>query len=189
MSHTCNVVALEAHRPERSVEEAARTHLEKIKVFAKTSGPAFYDLEKMRKGDVLVVDNVANRALMLAGEHNFLEMCLPILWGDEKQVHLQQFGELLRGAVITFHPLTVFELHLVKNIVAAQWRLSRLYQTQTNVYENDAKSGEIGKYGLPAAAHSAMEMDEALYRAQAALNVAIKTHAMAVRTSVKSMQR
>ena len=177
-----NVVTMEAHR---DVEEKARSHLSKNKVFAKNREPAI-DINTLRKGDILMVESQANRSLQLAQEYDFLEMCLPILWGDERLVHFERFGWLLRGAVITFRPLTVFELYLIKNIVAAQWRLDRLYQTQTNVYENEARSGVVGKYGLPQASHSAMELDEKLYAAQKALSAAIKNHLMTVQSVIKA---
>ena len=180
-----NVVTLEAHR---EVEERARRHLGKNQVFAKNSEPAI-DINTLRKGDILMVESQANRSLQLAQEYDFLEMCLPILWGDERLVHFERFGWLLRGAVITFRPLTVFELYLIKNIVAAQWRLDRLYQTQTNVYENEARSGVVGKYGLPQASHSAMELDEKLYAAQKALSAAIKNHLMTVQSVIKANKR
>ena len=90
----------------------------------------------------------------------------------------------MRGAVETFKPLSMMELALVKNVVAAQWRLDRLYQTQTNVYHNEARAGEIGKYGLPAASHSAMELDEQIYRAQQALKVAIDVYQKTIRVSL-----
>ena len=105
------------------------------------------------------------------------------------RVHFERFGWLLRGAVVTFRPLTVFELHLVKNIVAAQWRLDRLSQTQTNVYENEARSGAVGKYGLPQASHSAMELDEKLYAAQQSLSAAIRNHLMTVQSVIKANKR
>ncbi len=180
-----NVVTMEAHR---DVEEKARSHLSKNKVFAKNREPAI-DINTLRKGDILMVESQANRSLQLAQEYDFLEMCLPILWGDERLVHFERFGWLLRGAVITFRPLTVFELYLIKNIVAAQWRLDRLYQTQTNVYENEARSGVVGKYGLPQASHSAMELDEKLYAAQKALSAAIKNHLMTVQSVIKANKR
>ena len=180
-----NVVTMEAHR---DVEEKARSHLSKNKVFAKNREPAI-DINTLRKGDILMVESQANRSLQLAQEYDFLEMCLPILWGDERLVHFERFGWLLRGAVITFRPLTVFELYLIKNIVAAQWRLDRLYQTQTNVYENEARSGVVGKYGLPQASHSAMELDEQLYAAQKALSAAIKNHLMTVQSVIKANKR
>lgn len=180
-----NVVTMEAHR---EVEDKARSHLSKNKVFAKNREPAI-DINTLRKGDILMVESQANRSLQLAQEYDFLEMCLPILWGDERLVHFERFGWLLRGAVITFRPLTVFELYLIKNIVAAQWRLDRLYQTQTNVYENEARSGVVGKYGLPQASHSAMELDEKLYAAQKALSAAIKNHLMTVQSVIKANKR
>lgn len=180
-----NVVTMEAHR---DVEEKARSHLSKNKVFAKNREPAI-DINTLRKGDILMEESQANRSLQLAQEYDFLEMCLPILWGDERLVHFERFGWLLRGAVITFRPLTVFELYLIKNIVAAQWRLDRLYQTQTNVYENEARSGVVGKYGLPQASHSAMELDEKLYAAQKALSAAIKNHLMTVQSVIKANKR
>lgn len=180
-----NVVTMEAHR---EVEDKARSHLSKNKVFAKNREPEI-DINTLRKGDILMVESQANRSLQLAQEYDFLEMCLPILWGDERLVHFERFGWLLRGAVITFRPLTVFELYLIKNIVAAQWRLDRLYQTQTNVYENEARSGVVGKYGLPQASHSAMELDEKLYAAQKALSAAIKNHLMTVQSVIKANKR
>lgn len=180
-----NVVILGSRR---EVEDRARRQLSTQQVFAKGKEPAV-DISTLRKGDVLLVDTQANRSLMLAQEYDFLEMCLPILWGDEKLVHFERFGWLLRGAVTTFRPLTVFELYLIKNIVAAQWRLDRLYQTQTNVYENEARSGVVGKYGLPQASHSAMELDEKLYAAQKALSAAIKNHLMTVQAVIKANKR
>ena len=180
-----NVVTMEAHR---EVEDKARSHLSKNKVFAKNREPAI-DINTLRKGDILMVESQANRSLQLAQEYDFLKMCLPILWGDERLVHFERFGWLLRGAVVTFRPLTVFELHLVKNIVAAQWRLDRLYQTQANVYENESRSGVVGKHGLPQASHSAMEVDEQLYAAQKALSAAIKNHLMTVQSVIKANKR
>ena len=180
-----NVVTMGAHR---GVEDKARSHLSKNKVFAKNREPAI-DINTLRKGDILMVESQANRSLQLAQEYDFLVMCLPILWGDERLVHFERFGWLLRGAVITFRPLTVFELYLIKNIVAAQWRVGRLYQTQTNGYENEARSGVVGKYGLPQASHSAMELDEKLYAAQKALSAAIKNHLMTVQAVIKANKR
>ena len=74
-------------------------------------------------------------------------------------------------------------------VMAAQWRLDRLYQTQTNVYENESRTGEVGKYGLPQASHSAMELDEKLHAAQKALSAAIKNHLMTVQSVIKANKR
>ncbi len=183
------VVLLEARRPsaDREVEAQARQHLTQD-VFVKEPHQQ-PDIMTMRVGDVYLLETPINRALALAQEYDFLGMCLPILWGDEKRVHFERFGWLLRGAITTFKPLTAFELYLVKNIVAAQWRLDRLYQTQANIYENESKSGEVGRYGLPQASHLAMELDDKLYAAQAALSVAIKNHLMTVQAVLKSHKR
>lgn len=181
-----NVISIERARHDEQraeTEQAARQYLPQERVFQPV--PLSEDaVQYLQKGDMLIMDPPVNKALRLAQSENFLEMCLPILWGDEKRVHFQRFGMLLRGAVETFKPLSMMELALVKNVVAAQWRLDRLYQTQTNVYHNEARAGEIGKYGLPAASHSAMELDEQIYRAQQALKVAIDVYQKTIRTSL-----
>ena len=183
------VVLLEAHRhgDDREVEAHARQHL-KHNVFVQEPSKQ-PDIMTMRVGDVFQLETPTNRALALAQEHDFLGMCLPILWGDEKLVHFERFGWLLRGAVTTFRPMTVFELYLVKNIVAAQWRLDRLAQTQANIYEHESKGGVVGRYGLPQASHSAMELDDKLYAAQEALSVAIKNHLMTMNSIIKTNKR
>ncbi len=183
------VVLLEAHRhgDDREVEEHARQHL-KQSVFVQEPHKQ-PDINTMRVGDVFPLESSTNRALILAQQHDFLGMCLPILWGDEKRVHFERFGWLLRGAVTTFKPLTVFELYLVKNIVAAQWRLDRLAQTQANIYEHESKGGAVGRYGLPQASHSAMELDAQMYAAQEALSIAIKNHLMTMNSIIKTHKR
>lgn len=179
-----NVVSIERSGRHR-VEEEARTLLPKKEVFARVDAPLAV-LEGAARGDVIRTNPVVNRSLRLAQESDFLEMCLPVLWGDEKKIHLQRFGFLLRGAIETFKPLTVFELYLVKNIVAAQWRLDRLLVTQSNVYANEAKKGEVGKYGLPAASHAARELDTEIEDAQRALLSVIHTYRMAVKAALLS---
>ena len=47
----------------------------------------------------------------------------------------------------------------------------------------------VGKYGLPQASHSAMELDEQLYAAQKALSAAIKNHLMTVQSVIKANKR
>jgi hypothetical protein len=169
-----NVVSIERATRHR-VEDEARALLPKEEVFSRALAPMEL-LDGARRGDVIQTNPTINRALRLAQDQDFLEMCLPILWGDEKKLHLQRFGFLLRGAVETFKPLTMFELSLVKNIVAAQWRLDRLLTTQGNVYVHVAKQGEVGKYGLPAASHAARELDREIDLAQRALLTAIELY-------------
>ncbi|MEN6303199.1 MAG: hypothetical protein ABFD96_10775 [Armatimonadia bacterium] len=176
-----NVVSIERASRHR-VEDEARALLPKDEVFARVDSTMMV-LEGAERGDVIRTNPVINRSLRLAQEQDFLEMCLPILWGDEKKIHLQRFGYLLRGAIETFKPLTIFELYMVKNVVAAQWRLDRLLTTQGNVYVNEAKKGEIGKYGLPAAAHSARELDAEIESAQRALMTTIDIYMQSVRAA------
>lgn len=185
-----NVVMLETRRDSSEAIDLARRNIDKRHVFRPDRDQNLaLDITNLRKGSVVMVDNATNNALALAHENDFLEMCLPVLWGDERMVHVERFGWLLRGAVLTFRPQTVFELYLVKDVVAAQWRLDRLYQTQTNVYENESRSGEVGKYGLPQASHSAMELDSRIYAAQAALSVAIRNCLMAAKAALASSKR
>jgi hypothetical protein len=117
-----------------------------------------------------------NRSLTLARRSGFLEMCKPLLWGDEKEEQMQQFGELLRGAVETFHPETTFDLYMLKAIVAAQWRLNRLLEMQANVFAARAANREPGKYGLPVATMDALEIDEMIDTAQKNVEAAISTY-------------
>lgn len=147
------------------------------------------DFSLTGRGGVVATNPAVNRALVLARENDFLEMCLPILWGDERKEHFERFGWLLRGAIETFKPLTVFELALVKNIIACQWRLDRMLVTQANVFEHEARRGEIGKYGLPAASHIAKELDEAIYEAQEALLTAIAAYRGAMKIANANDQR
>ena len=165
------------------VVEAARMELIPEVLFQRRS-LGDDDLQFAGRGAIVAPHNTVNRALALARERDFLNMCLPILWGDEKKEHIERFGWLLRGAVETFKPLTVFELALVKNVVACQWRLDRLLVTQANVFEHEARRGEIGKYGLPAAVHVANELDEAIYEAQETLLTAIATYRAAVKAAL-----
>lgn len=146
------------------------------KVFSKEEDAWDYDPTKLRHGEVMSTETTPNKSLRLAESSNFLEMCLPVLWGDEKTSQLQAFGELLRGAVISFKPTNTFELHLVKNIVAAQWRVERLYRMQKNVYENEMEDGERGRFGLPKATNLAMELDNEIYLAQKGLRHAIGSY-------------
>lgn len=177
-----NVVSIERAGRHR-VEEEARTLLPKEEVFARVEA-SLAVLESATRGDVIRTNPTVNRSLRLAQESDFLEMCLPILWGDEKKIHLQRFGYLLRGAIETFKPLTTFELYMVKNIVAAQWRLDRLLTTQGNVYVNEAKKGEVGKYGLPAASHAARELDMEIESAQKALMAVINTYMLMIKSAL-----
>lgn len=146
------------------------------KVFSKETEAWDYDPTVLRHGEVMATETSSNKSLRLAESSNFLEMCLPVLWGDEKTSQIQAFGELLRGAVISFKPTSVFELVLVKNIVAAQWRLDRLYKMQTNIYDNEVGEGVRGRLGLPQATHSAMELDGVIYQAQKGLRGAIAAY-------------
>jgi hypothetical protein len=140
---------------------------------ARTSAAArgFIPNQRVRMSDV-------SASLQLAAKSDFLKMCQPLLWGNEKQERLQEFGELLRGAVETFVPETTFDLHLLKTIVAALWRLNRLLEIQSNVFEAGAQEEEekAGMHGLPAATVNALTFDERVDQAQKNLEIAISTY-------------
>ena len=176
-----NVVALEVRR--RPVEVEACRVLPSQEVFASQQRDLAEVPDTFHKGYTIVKGSTANRSLRLADREDFLGMCLPLLWGDEKTAHLERFGYLLRGAVETFKPQTTFELAMLKNIVGAQWNLDRLYITQSNVYESESQRGEIGRFGLPKAGQDAREFNGEVAKAQKQLNIAIATYRQMVKVA------
>lgn len=165
-----------------TIADRARQALRAEKVFQREDDDLNgIDVYALQKGAVIPQKSVGNRALEVAAREHFLDTCLPILWGDEKERHFHLFGEVLRGAVITFKPQTRMELLLLKNVIAAQWRLERLYLTQSNIYDHESRTGEVGRYGLPKASHTAMELDELIYKAQESLEKAVTIYANTLR--------
>jgi hypothetical protein len=52
------------------------------------------------------------------------------------------------------------------------------------VYVNEAKKGEVGKYGLPAASHAARELDMEIESAQKALMAVINTYMLMIKSAL-----
>lgn len=96
--------------------------------------------------------NKENSSLSLAARERFDVLCGDILWGSENR---QEFGEMLRGLVITFLPETAFHLHLLRNVASCQWQLQRLAAIQANLF--DQGKDTVGAFQLPAGTTSAME--------------------------------
>jgi len=119
-------------------------------------------------GQSVVLDSAVNRSLRLAQQYDFLSMARRALWGDEDRTLVQEFGWMLRGAIETFRPRNAFELHILSNVVEAQWRLIRISKMQKAIFEGEAKTGAIGKHGLPAATTAARTLDSD-YRAASEL--------------------
>lgn len=94
-----------------------------------------------------------NTSLTVAQNARFDEMCSDVLWGSEDT---NRFGELLRGAVLTFLPENLYHLQLLKTVVSFSWQLDRLGATQHNLFE--AGKGVRGKMGLPQGAIDARSM-------------------------------
>ena len=136
---------------------------------------------------VRVVDP-ANRALELAQRHDFFEMCAPVLWGNETQAKRELFGELLRSLVVTYLPTGVHDLLNLKSVAAAQWRLNRLLEIQGNLFSAHAESDERNKQGIPKATTYALEINDQIDKAQAAVARAIDTFYLSRRMSKKTSE-
>ena len=124
---------------------------------------------------VSIVDPV-NRSLMLAQRYKFLDLCRPLLWGAETETREELFGELLRSVVVTFLPVGLHDLLSLKAVVAAQWRLNRLLEIQGNLFQAHSASQEHDSRGLPRATAYALEMDDQIDQAQAAVANAINAY-------------
>ena len=112
-----------------------------------------------------------NNALRLAESARFDVMCEKILWGSEDP---QLFGEFLRSLVIAFEPQNLFELSLLRNVAASQWKLQRLEAVQHNLFA--AGQEVIGPFGLPAGTSDAMEFQSASSELLADLQRAIRIY-------------
>jgi hypothetical protein len=96
-----------------------------------------------------------NRALSLAQNQGFFELCRPILWGSEDE---HQFGEMLRGLVENWKPRNTLHLHLLANMADALWKLNRLRRFRNRVFLSGAE--EAGRYGMPVGTEQALKEDE-----------------------------
>ena len=78
-----NVISIERARHDEQraeTEQAARQYLPQERVFQPV--PLSEDaVQYLQKGDMLIMEPPVNKALRLAQSENFLERCLPILWG------------------------------------------------------------------------------------------------------------
>lgn len=95
-------------------------------------------------GMTISFNDPVNKALQLASQYNFFELCEPILWGSEDRNY---FGEMLRGIVISFKPENPMQLFLLRSIVEAMWLLIRATKFKKGVYEHN--SNIKGNYGMP----------------------------------------
>lgn len=130
----------------------------------------------MQIGQSIPLVDPVNKSLMLAQRYKFLDMCRPLLWGAEAQTREELFGELLRSMVVTFLPTGVHDLLSLKAVVAAQWRLNRLLEIQGNLFQAHSASQEHDSRGLPRATAYALEMDDQIDQAQAAVSSAINAY-------------
>ena len=137
----------------------------------------------LRPGETALLDSSKNRALRLAQEHNFLQMCRSVLWGDEDTFLLNEFGVLLRGAVESFRPRTTFELHLLRNVVEAQWRVWRISRMQRAIYEAESKRKTSGQFGLPRATLNAQMLDLKYKQALDFVDQAVRIYRKALLTA------
>jgi hypothetical protein len=112
-----------------------------------------------------------NNALRLAESARFDEMCAKILWGSEDP---EVFGEFLRSLVVNFQPENVFELTLLRNVAACQWKLIRLESIQHNLFV--AGKEVAGPFGLPAGTSDAMAFEGASSELLADLQRAIRIY-------------
>lgn len=126
------------------------------------------------KSAVFPLASKENNALRLAESARFDIMCEKILWGSEDP---QVFGEFLRSLVIAFEPQNLFELTLLRNIAACQWKLQRLEAIQHNVF--DAGKEQVGPFGLPAGTSDAMDFEGAASDLLVDLQKAIRIYKMA----------
>lgn len=123
------------------------------------------------KSAVFPLASKENNALRLAESARFDIMCEKILWGSEDP---QVFGEFLRSLVIAFEPQNLFELTLLRNIAACQWKLQRLEAIQHNLF--GAGQEAIGPFGLPAGTSDAMAFQPASSELLADLQKAIRIY-------------
>ena len=82
-------------------------------------------------GTSISLNDQTNRSLALANRADFLEMCRPSLWGNEDE---NEFGEMLRGLIITFEPQNEYHLHLLAQIADVQWQLRRAVRYRGGVF-------------------------------------------------------
>lgn len=104
-------------------------------------------------GHVYQFNSPDNISLAVAQNARFDEMCSDVMWGSEDT---NKFGELLRGAVLTFLPENLYHLQLLKVVVSLSWQLDRLGATQHHLFE--AGKHTRGKMGLPQGAIDARSM-------------------------------
>lgn len=136
-------------------------------------------------GQSVAVISPVNRALSVAGQHRFFELCQPILWGEEASSRRELFGELLRSLVVTFLPEGLHDLFSLKAVAAAQWRLNRLLEIQSNLFSAHSASQEHDSRGLPRATSYALEVDEQIDKAQKAVTAAVEAYHLSRRMAKK----
>jgi hypothetical protein len=162
-------------RYERRPEPAA-PFLDEVQTKALISRP-------MAVGDSVAVIDPANRSLLVAQQHDFYALCEPVLWGAERTGRNELFGELLRSTVMTFLPDGLHDLFQLKAVVAAQWRLNRLLEIQSNLFSAHAESQEHDRRGIPRATTHALEIDRQIDQAQVAVLRAIESYYTGKRAS------
>lgn len=171
--------------PQRPIEERALEMLPGKWLFEEEPLPDAN--QPIKIGEMLVLDTRVNAALRLAHKSSFMAMIAHCLWGDEQDTELLRLGYLARGAVMTFQPTNPFELSLVGNVVAAQWKLDRTLRIQKAVFDKHAAKPVAGRHGLPTATWAAMELDEEAVKAQKMLDMAVNTYQNATKKSRMSV--
>jgi hypothetical protein len=169
--------------PEREIEVRARELLPADWLFEEEPLPT-HD-RPLQDGDIVVFDTRVNAALRLAYSADMMGLLSHCLWGDEAEKDVVRLGLLARGAVITFCPVTMYDLYAVVNIVSAQWKLDRMLRLQKKVFESEAKNGQIGKYGLPQATWIALSFDEDAAKLQKMLDGAIRSYQLSAKRKTK----
>ena len=94
-------------------------------------------------GTTITLNDKTNRSLSLAERSRFFEMCKASLWGNEDEA---EFGEMLRGLVLTFVPTNEYHLHLLAQIADQQWQLRRAVRYRKGMF--DANSDQRNTSGM-----------------------------------------
>jgi hypothetical protein len=117
----------------------------------------------------------------LAQQEDFFGMCEASLWGteaDKDSEQRQQFGEMLRGLVLSFKPRTTFHLHLLRNIADIQWTLERATRYRKGIFS--ARQKQLGQHGMSAGTELGLEYNRVSLNLMKQLEQAISIYQKAV---------
>jgi hypothetical protein len=146
------VIIGELQKPAKPAKAPFRGTAKVLSIFQEAEIDRSSLSEAAAPGTVISLNDQTNRSLALAERSNFFGMCKASLLGNESE---QEFGEMLRGLVLTFTPVNEYHLHVLSQIADVQWQLRRAVHYRKGLF--DANSDQRNASGMNLGTEKAFE--------------------------------